>query len=46
MHLKVPDTTGGATHYYATTLPKPPTWVNGAKETLRLGHHVFFKDVP
>jgi len=46
MHLKVPDTTGGGAHYYATTLPKPPTWVNGAKETLRLGHHVFFKDVP
>jgi spore germination cell wall hydrolase CwlJ-like protein len=33
-------------HYYATTMPKAPTWVKGAKETLKLGHHVFFKDVP
>jgi hypothetical protein len=43
---KVPDPTGGATHYYATTMPKPPAWMKGAKETLRLGHHVFYKDVP
>ncbi len=42
----VPDPTGGATHYYATTMPKAPAWAAGAKETLRLGHHVFFKDVP
>ncbi|WP_268797501.1 cell wall hydrolase [Pseudomonas huanghezhanensis] len=41
-----PDSTGGATHYYATTMPKPPKWVVGAKQTLRLGHHIFFKDVP
>jgi len=43
---KVPDPTGGATHYYATTMPKPPTWTRGAKQTLKLGHHAFFKDVP
>lgn len=43
---KVPDPTGGATHYYATTMPKPPTWTKGAKQTLKLGRHVFFKDVP
>ena len=42
----VPDPTGGATHYYATTMPKPPTWTKGAKQTLKLGQHVFFKDVP
>jgi len=42
---KVPDPTGGATHYYATTMLKAPTWVKGATLTLRLGHHVFFKDV-
>ncbi|WP_219097748.1 cell wall hydrolase [Pseudomonas sp. UMAB-40] len=42
----VPDPTGGATHYYATTMPKPPTWVKGATQTLKLGHHVFFKNVP
>jgi N-acetylmuramoyl-L-alanine amidase len=42
----VPDPTGGATHYYATTMPKPPTWAKSAKQTLRLGQHVFFRDVP
>ncbi|MCA4964925.1 cell wall hydrolase [Pseudomonas sp. Y24-6] len=41
-----PDPTGGATHYYATTMPKPPTWAKGAKQTLKLGQHIFFKDVP
>jgi hypothetical protein len=41
-----PDPTGGATHYYATTMHKPPTWVVGARQTLRLGHHIFFKEVP
>lgn len=46
MSGSVKDPTGGATHYYATAMPKPPAWANGAKETLRLGHHVFFKDVP
>ena len=43
---KVPDPTGGATHYYATTMPSAPKWATGAKKTLTLGHHVFFKDVP
>lgn len=42
----VPDPTSGATHYYSTTMPKAPGWVKGAKQTLKLGHHVFFKDVP
>jgi spore germination cell wall hydrolase CwlJ-like protein len=42
----VPDPTNGATHYYATTMPKPPAWVKGAKQTLKLGGHIFFKDVP
>lgn len=46
MMSTVPDPTGGATHYYATTMPKPPTWAKGAKRTLTLGRHVFFKDVP
>jgi len=41
-----PDPTGGATHYYATTMPKPPVWAKNAKQTLKLGRHVFFKDVP
>lgn len=42
----VPDPTRGATHYYATTMPKPPAWIKGATQTLRLGQHVFFKNVP
>lgn len=42
---KVADPTGGATHYYATTMPKPPVWTKGAYQTLKLGHHIFFKDV-
>lgn len=46
MSGSVPDPTGGATHYYATTMPKAPAWAAKAKQTLRLGHHVFFKDVP
>lgn len=41
-----PDITGGATHYYASTMLKPPVWAEQAKQTLRLGNHIFFKDVP
>jgi N-acetylmuramoyl-L-alanine amidase len=42
-----PDPTGGATHYYySTSLPKPPKWAADAMQTSRLGHHIFFKDVP
>jgi spore germination cell wall hydrolase CwlJ-like protein len=43
---KVSDPTDGATHYYATTMPKAPAWTVGAQRTLTLGRHVFFKDVP
>ncbi|MBC3948368.1 cell wall hydrolase [Pseudomonas folii] len=46
MSAAEPDPTGGATHYYATTMPKAPAWAAKAKQTLKLGHHVFFKDVP
>jgi len=42
----VPDPTSGATHYYATTMPKAPAWAAKAKQTVRIGQHVFFKDVP
>lgn len=42
----VPDPTGGATHYYATTLSRAPAWAASAKPTLKLGSHMFFKDVP
>ncbi|WP_339539081.1 cell wall hydrolase [Pseudomonas sp. RA_15y_Pfl2_54] len=41
----VPDPTGGATHYYATSI-RAPAWAAKAKQTLKLGGHVFFKDVP
>jgi len=41
-----PDPTGGATHYYALSMKKPPAWAAKAKQTLKLGGHVFFKDVP
>jgi spore germination cell wall hydrolase CwlJ-like protein len=43
---KVPDPTGGATHYYATTMPTAPAWATKAKQTLKLGRHIFLKDVP
>lgn len=46
MTEKVPDPTGGATHYYVTTMPKAPAWAAKAKQTLKLGHHIFFKYVP
>lgn len=43
---KVQDPTGGATHYYALNIKTPPAWAVKAKQTLVLGGHVFFKDVP
>jgi N-acetylmuramoyl-L-alanine amidase len=42
----VDDMTGGATHYYATSMPKPPAWIKGAKLTLAMGHHKFYSEVP
>ncbi|MGH8384021.1 MAG: cell wall hydrolase [Pseudomonas sp.] len=42
----VPDPTGGATHYYAVSMKTPPAWAAKAKQTLKLGGHVFLKDVP
>ncbi|CAI8928195.1 N-acetylmuramoyl-L-alanine amidase [Pseudomonas sp. IT-P171] len=43
---KVLDPIGGATHYYAIAMKTPPAWAAKAKQTLKLGGHVFFKDVP
>lgn len=43
---KVQDPTGGATHYYALSMKTPPAWAAKAKQTLSLGGHIFFKDVP
>jgi len=33
-------------HYYALSMKTPPAWAAKAKQTLKLGGHVFFKDVP
>lgn len=41
-----PDPTGGATHYYATIMPKARAWAAKATQAVRLGHHAFFKAVP
>lgn len=41
-----PDPTGGATHYYATSMPKAPAWAVHATRTRKIGRHIFFKDVP
>ena len=43
---KAQDPTGGATHYYAIAMKTPPAWAARAKQTLKLGGHVFFRDVP
>ena len=42
----ITDPTSGATHYYALSMKVPPAWAAKAKQTLKLGGHVFFKDVP
>ncbi|WP_330219580.1 cell wall hydrolase [Pseudomonas sp. Root562] len=42
---KVPDPTGGTTHYCAITRNTPPTWAAKAEQAPRLGGHVFFRDV-
>lgn len=39
------DPTGGATHYHTTSI-KSPAWTKGAKVTVRVGNHVFYRNVP
>jgi hypothetical protein len=39
----LPDPTGGATHYFADTIP-PPKWVASLEELTKIGHHSFFRD--
>ena len=47
MTSKDPDPTGGATHYYSTTMASPPKWTgHPARRTTKIGRHIFFKDVP
>ncbi|MCJ8203577.1 cell wall hydrolase [Pseudomonas sp. RGM2987] len=43
---RVSDPTCGATHYYALSIQVVPGWAAKAKQTLLLGHHIFFSDVP
>lgn len=38
------DPTGGATHYYDTSIA-PPKWTQGATKTIQIGKLVFYKDV-
>lgn len=40
------DPTNGATHYYADTLRTVPSWAQGRSYCARIGHHLFFRDVP
>ena len=38
------DPTGGASHYYADSMPKPPYWADekkGWKQTAKIGGHTF-----
>ena len=39
------DNTGGATHYYSETIPRPPWAKPPAKQTTQIGSHLFFKNV-
>lgn len=41
----VPDPTGGATHYYASSMTRPPDWTANSSKTASIGRHTFFKDV-
>lgn len=38
----LPDVTGGATHYFATTIPTP-SWANKMTFTVQIGKQRFFK---
>lgn len=38
------DPTGGATHYFANTLPRAPRWASNMKPTATIGRHRFFRE--
>lgn len=38
-----PDPTGGATFYYAKSMPTPPPWAATMNSCGQFGHQVFFK---
>lgn len=40
-----PDPTQGATHYYSTTMAKPPVWAMTATFVVQIGKQRFYKDV-
>lgn len=40
-----PDPTGGATHYYSTSMRKPPKWAASGTKTVQIGRHIFYRDV-
>jgi spore germination cell wall hydrolase CwlJ-like protein len=40
-----PDTTDGATHFVANTIPTP-AWAEKATKTVQFGRVIFYKDVP
>lgn len=42
---KVDDPTGGATHYLNPDIVATPRWALAATETVRIGRHLFFKNV-
>lgn len=39
------DLTNGATHYYSGIMNVPPAWALSATLTVRIGRHLFYKDV-
>jgi spore germination cell wall hydrolase CwlJ-like protein len=44
---EIPDHTGGALHYHATSIAKP-SWVRkspNAKATLKIGRHIFYTGI-
>lgn len=44
---EIQDTTGGATLYYADSIPFPSTWDKSKlTETVKIGHHTFFVEHP
>lgn len=44
MDGRLPDPTGGATHYYSKYIP-PPNWTIGGTKTAEIGSHIFYKGV-
>lgn len=43
--LQLPDITGGATHYYARNIPKPPRWAENHRPCAIIGNHIFYNDI-